>query len=148
MKVILTQDVKSLGKKNAVVNVSDGYARNFLFPKNLAKEATTGHLKEVDNLLKKEEAKKQEELNVAQGIASQLKGKTVVFKTKVGDNGKLFGSVTTKEIVEVIEKQYSIPLDKRKVELKENIKILGVYSITVKLHPKVSVEVNVQVTAE
>lgn len=145
MKVILNEDVKKLGKKNEIVNVSDGYARNFLFPKNLAKEATPGNLKEVELAKKREADKKEQELQEARELADKLKNKTIHLSSKVGGNGKLFGSITNKEIAEALQSQFSVSIDKRKIELDEHIKALGSYEITIKLHPKVNAVMLVQV---
>lgn len=148
MKVILNKDVKSLGQKGQVVEVADGYARNYLFPRGLAKEATAGNLKELEQLKKKEERKKQEELENAKELARKIEGKVLKFTAKVGDNGKLFGSITSKEIAEHLEKQFNVKVDKRKVELAENIKSLGSYPVAVRIHPQVEAKVTVQVVEE
>ncbi|WP_227763044.1 50S ribosomal protein L9 [Zhaonella formicivorans] len=148
MKVILNKDIKSLGTRGAVVEVSDGYARNYLLPRGLAKEATAGNLKEIEMLKQKQERKKEEELMAAQETARKIEGKVLKITSKVGENGKLFGSITNKEIAEVLQAQYEVTVDKRKIELKENIKALGVYPITVRLHPQVSANLTVQVLGE
>jgi len=104
-----------LGVKGDVVNVSDGYARNYLLPKNLAVEATSGNLKELKNLKKKQEQKKELELKKAKETAQKIEGKTIQAATRVGDNGKLFGSITNKEIAELLEKNFDISIDKIKI---------------------------------
>lgn len=148
MKVILNKDVKNLGVKGDVVNVSDGYARNYLLPKNLAVEATAGNLKELENLKQKQERQKELEFQKAKETAKKIEGKTLQAVTKVGDNGKLFGSITSKEIAELIEKNFGITVDKRKVEVKEAIKAIGTYPVTVRIHPQVAAKIMVQVVAE
>lgn len=145
MKVILMQDVKNLGKKNSLVNVSDGYARNYLIPKGLAKEATPSAINEMKMREKAEIAKKENELANARKLAGRLNGATVTFAAKAGDNGKLFGSITAMDIAEKIEKEFNIQMDKRKIILPDAIKALGVYDIELKLHSGVSAVVKIQV---
>lgn len=145
MKVILIQDVKTLGKKGAVVEVAEGYARNFLFPRNLAKEATPVNMKELEHKNTLEGKKKQQLLDEAKGLANKISAITVIVSTKAGEGGRLFGSVTSKDIAEVLESKHKIVVDKRKVELKEPIKTLGVYQAVVKLHPDVQGEFKIQV---
>lgn len=148
MKVILIKDVKSLGRKGQVVEVADGYARNYLLPRGLAKEATPGNLKELEQLKKKEERKKEEELQAAKETAKKIEGKVLTFTAKVGESGKLFGSITSKEIAELLEKEYGVKVDKRRVELAENIKSLGSYPVAVRIHPQVEAKITVQVVEE
>ena len=146
MKVILLEDVKSLGKKNEVVNVSDGYAKNFLFTKKLAVEANSRNLNDL-KLKKSNDAKvAQEQLDAAKALAAELNEKSVTVKIKAGTGGRAFGSVSTKEIAAAAKEQLGIEIDKKKIVLSENIKNAGVYSVTIKLHPKVSVEMKVEVT--
>lgn len=146
MKVILKADVKGVGKKGDVVNASDGYARNFLFPKKLAEEATPGNLKTHD-LIKAKEAKiKAEELQEARALAKKIEELTVKLTVKTGDNGKIFGSVTSKDISEALEKQHGIKIDKKKVDLKEPIKITGVYNVDIKVFPEVSGKLKVAIS--
>lgn len=145
MKVILIQDVKTQGKKGAVVEVAEGYARNFLFPRNLAKEATPVNMKELEHKNTLEAKKKQQILDEAKALAKKISTVTVIISTKAGEAGRLFGSVTSKDIVEVLESKHKIVVDKRKVELKEPIKTLGVYQAIVKLHPDVQGEFKIQV---
>ena len=145
MKVILLSDVKGKGKKGDLVNVSDGYARNFLFPKNLAIEADNAALSELKSRNEASAHHKQEEIAAAKSIAEKLEGKTVVLSAKAGANGRLFGSVTSKEIVEKIEGDLGIKIDKKKMSVPE-IKNFGEYSAVVKLYPGISATVNVKVT--
>lgn len=137
MKVILKADVKGVGKKGDVVNASDGYARNFLFPKKLAEEATTGNLKTHDLMKAKEAKLKAEELQAAKDLAKKIGELEVALKVKTGDNGKIFGSVTSKDIAEALNEQHKIKVDKKKVDIKEPIKITGVYTVDIKVYPEV-----------
>ncbi len=137
MKIILLEDVKKLGKKGDLVDVADGYARNYLFPRDLAEEATAGKIKQ----LKKEKAaledRKEKEKEQAQEIAEKLSKAEVSLKVKAGEQGKLFGSVTTKDISEALKKQCKIEVDRRKIELFEPIKTLGEHKVDIKLFPEV-----------
>ncbi len=147
MKVILTKDVKAQGKKGDLINVSDGYARNYLLPKGLAKEATKQNLAELEG---KNDAvayrKNQEELR-AHGIADRLKEITVQLSAKAGAGGKLFGSVTAKDIAEALKAQFNIEVDKRKIELSDGgIKTLGVTNVKVNLYPQIKGEFKVNIT--
>lgn len=146
MKVILLQDVKSLGKKGEIVNVSDGYARNMILPKKLGVEATGKNLNDLK--LQNQHAQKvaQENLEQAQKMAENLNDKIVEVKIKAGDNGRVFGSVSTKEIAEAAKKQFDLELDKKKLVLADPIKALGTYEVGVKLHPKVTGTLRVKVT--
>ena len=146
MKVILLQDDKTLGKKGDVVNAKEGYARNFLFPKKVAIEATPANMKILENQRKLQEQKEQEILAEAKKIEEELVKITIVIKTKTGENGKLFGSITTKEIAELLKETHNIDIDKRKLELEESIKSVGNYTVKVKLHAKVTAKLNVIVT--
>lgn len=146
MKVILKQDVATLGKRGATVEVSEGYARNFLMPRGLVVEASEGALKVLamekkvaDNKAAKEEAE-------AKALGEKLGSVEVVVPAKMGEGGRLFGSVTAKDIVEALAKQ-KIKLDKKKLELEEPLKHLGTYEVPVKLHPKVHVNLKVQVVS-
>ncbi|NLL70335.1 MAG: 50S ribosomal protein L9, partial [Epulopiscium sp.] len=137
MKVILMQDVKKLGNKGDVVNVNDGYARNFLLPRNLAVEAT----KEAMNVVKSEKRaqaqKEQEELDEARQLGEELKDKKVVISVKAGEGGRLFGSVTTKDISEAIGSQLKYKIDRKKILLDDPIRTLGSHQVPIKLHVKV-----------
>ncbi len=147
MKVILKADVKALGKQGQVCEVADGYARNFLFPKGLAVEATSGSLQDLAHKKVVEEKRKEKEKQNANELANRLNSLIVEVGTKTGEGGRLFGSVTTKEIADSLKKNYGIELDKRKLELKEPIKALGEYTIVAKLHPEVSARIQVKVIA-
>ena len=148
MKVILLEAVKSLGKKGDVVEVANGYARNNLLPKKLGVEATAKNLNELK--LKKANDEKIElgKLNAATFLSEQLKTKTVVCEIKIGDNGKSYGSVSTKEIAAALNSQHGIEIDKKDFVLKESLKTVGEYDVKVKLHPKVTATLKVSVVAE
>lgn len=148
MKVVLLQDVKSLGKKDEIVNVSDGYARNYLFPKNLAAEATSGKLNEISEKKKALENKKKKELEEAKALAKKLNNKEIVLKTKAGTSGKLFGSITSKDIADMIKSQYKIEVDKKKVVLDDAIKALGSHLVEIKIYPDITAKIKVIVTEE
>lgn len=145
MKVILLQDVKALGKKGEVVNVNDGYARNFILLKKLGVEANGKNLNDL-KLQKNNEAKvAQEHLDAAKKLAEELKAGKVVLTMKVGEGGRTFGSVSSKEIAEAVKEQMHLDIDKKKIQLKEQIKTLGTHIVSVKLHPEVTAELNVSV---
>ena len=133
MKVILKENIKSIGKKDEVVNVSDGYARNYLFAKNLAVEATPGNLAKLQTKKDSAQFKKNAEKEEAQKVADKLGKLTLEFKVQAGENGKVFGGVSSKEIAEKLEKEHQIKVDKKKIDLKEPIKILGVKRVDIKL---------------
>ena len=134
MKVVLLADVKGSGKKGELVNVSDGYARNFLFPKKLAKEANAQALNELKNAEESKAFKIKQETEAAQASADKINGKSVSILAKAGQGGKLFGSVTAKEIAEAIKKQYGVDVDKRKIDTKGDMKAFGTYECEVKLY--------------
>ena len=145
MKVILLQDVKSLGKKGEIVSVSDGYARNMIIPKKLGIEATPKNLNDLKLHNKHQEKIAQEQLEDAEKLAEELKDKQVEVKIKAGENGRTFGSVSSKEISAAVKEQLHLDLDKRKMVISEPIKSLGTYEVTVKLHTKVSALLRVKV---
>ena len=145
MKVILLEDVKSLGKKGEVVNVNDGYARNLLFKKNLGIEATKQNLNDLKLQKQNNDKLEAERLEEAKKLAKELEEKEVVLAIKTGSDGRVFGSVSTKEIAEAAKEQLGYELDKKKMHLKDAIKSIGTFHIPVKLHPKVTVELKVVV---
>ena len=145
MKVILLQDVKSLGKKGELVNASDGYARNFLFPKKLAKEANAQAMNEYKNAEDSKNYKIATQKAQANHDKSLIEGKTFVMKAKAGSNGKLFGSITAKEIANAIKQEYSINVDKRKVVLSTDIKTFGKFTAEVKIYTGISATINIEV---
>lgn len=144
MKVILSQDVKSLGKKGELVSVSDGYARNYLFPRKLASEANAQAMNELKNRESAEKYKVETELKAAKKTAEKLEGKTIKISAKAGQNGRLFGSVTAKEISEKLKAEFSLEVDKRKIVLDE-IKSFGIYPVEVKLFSGLSASFYIQV---
>ena len=137
MEVILLQDVKALGKKRQIVKVNDGYARNFILPKKLGVEANSKNLNDL-KLQKAHEAK----------VAAEIKEKEVVLKLKLGEGGKTFGSVSSKEIADAAKEQLGYDIDKKKIQLKESIKTLGVHNVPIRLHAKVTAELKVKVVEE
>lgn len=147
MKVILQQDVKSLGKKGELVNTSDGYARNYLFPRNLAVEANSQAMTELQNRESSKKHKIAVETDEAKQAAAKINGKIIEIKAKAGQGGRLFGSVTAKEIAEAMKKNFSIDIDKRKITVND-IKAYGSYPASVKLYQGVSAEFTVKVTEE
>lgn len=148
MKVILTQDVKKVGKKGEIVDVKVGYARNFLFKQNLAVEATSQNLKELDEQLAAIKKKNEEELKAAQDLGKHIEELQVEVKLKTGEGGRTFGSISTKEIADVLKSNFKIDIDKKKLQLDEPIKSLGTHTVTVKLHPEVNAQLKVKVSAE
>lgn len=142
MKVILLQDVKKIGKKGEVINTSDGYARNYLFPRKLAQEATDANLHILNNKKENERKQKLAEIEAAQKVANELKGKEIKIITKLGENGKLFGAITSKDIALEIKKQFKVEVDKKKIVM-DTIKVSGTYEIEVKLYPEVSTKMKV-----
>ena len=138
MKVILLEDVKSLGKKGQIVNVSDGYARNMILPKKLGVEATSKNLNDLKLRKANEEKVAQENLDAAKAFAEELSTKEVILTLKVGEGGRTFGSVSSKEISEAAKKQLNLDIDKKKLRLENPIRNLGVTNVPVRLHPKVT----------
>lgn len=147
MNVILLADVKGQGKKGDVVKVSDGYARNFLLPKKLAVEATKDSLNMLQGQKSSEEYRKQQELESAKALADKLKDITVELTAKAGENGKLFGSITSKDVAEELKMKHHIVVDKKKFNLPDGIKSLGTFNIDIKLHKDVVGVLKVNVTA-
>jgi len=146
MKVILTEEIRGLGTRGEVVTVKDGYARNYLFPKNLASEATTGNLKKIEHQRRKWALLAQEEKNAAQKAADSVKGVKVVVQKRVGEHGQLFGSVTANEIADALEAK-GVNVDKRRIELAHPIKTIGMHDVEVRLHKDVSAQIQVEVQA-
>ncbi len=145
MKIILLQDVKSLGKRGEVVNVSDGYARNMLLPKKLGVEATPKNMNDLKLKRAHEQKLAQEDLEAARDFAKNLEGKEVVLSLKVGEGGKTFGSISAREIAEAAKEQLRLTLDKKKLQLESPIKVLGVTEVPLRLHPEVTGTVKVVV---
>ena len=148
MKVILLQDVKSLGKKGEIVNVNDGYARNFILPKKLGVEATGKNLNDLKLQKNNEKKVAQENLEAAKELAAELSAGKVELSIKVGEGGRTFGSVSSKEIAAAVKEQMELDVDKKRIQLKEAIKSLGTHIVHVKLHPEVTAELKVVVKEE
>jgi large subunit ribosomal protein L9 len=148
MKVILLQDSKDLGKKGSVVSVSDGYARNFLLPRKVAIPATENNMRNLQEDHRREELKAGRLLNEARFQAGALNDATVTVRAKAGETGRLFGSVTSKDVADAIQAAYKLAIDKRRIEVEESVKTIGLYRATLKLHQEVEVSINVKVVAE
>ncbi|KSU59082.1 50S ribosomal protein L9 [[Bacillus] enclensis] len=148
MKVIFLKDVKGKGKKGEVKNVADGYAHNFLLKKGLAVEATNANVGQLEGQKKKEEKLAQEELEEAKKLKGTLEELTVEMKAKSGEGGRLFGSITSKQIADVLKKAHGIKVDKRKIEMNDAIRSLGFTNVPVKLHTDVTATLKVHVTEE
>ena len=145
MKVILLDNIKGVGKKDEIINASDGYARNFLFPKKLAIEANAENLSKLNNKKEAANYKKDVEKQKAEELAKKLKGIMLKIKVKAGENGKIFGGVTAKEISENLKSQYKFEIDKKKIELKDTIKTLGEFIVTIKLYEGVIANLKIEV---
>ncbi len=148
MKVILLQDIKNVGKKDEIINANDGYARNFLFPKNLAIESTKDNLLKLQAKKDSQKHKKNLEIEEFKKQAEKIKDITLEIKVKAGANGKIFGGVTSKEISEELKKQYKMEIDKKKINLKETIKNVGKFSIDIKFGEGVSAKLTLDIKPE
>lgn len=148
MKVILKADIKGVGKKDQVINSSDGYARNFLFPKNLAVEANNENMSKLKAKQDSNAFKKSQEKEEALKIAEKLSKIALKIPVKVGENGKVFGGVSSKEISEILSKEYKITVDKKKIDMKEAIKIIGVRTVSIKLYEGVVGNLKIDVIGE
>ena len=146
MKVILLEDVKSLGKKGQLVEVNAGYARNFILPKKLGIEATSKNINDLKLQKAHEDKVAAEQLAAAKVLAEELKNKSVELKMKVGEGGRTFGAISTKEIAAAAKEQLGYELDKKKISVDEPIKSLGVHNVKIKFHPKVTADLKVKVT--
>jgi large subunit ribosomal protein L9 len=147
MKVILTEEIRGLGTRGDVVSVKDGYARNYLLPKNLAREASAGNLKQIEHERRKWNLLAQQEKDVAQKAADKVKGVKITIEKRVGEHGHLFGSVTANEIADALMEK-GIEVDKRRIELEQPIKTLGVHDVDVRLHRDVTAQIHVEVVAQ
>ena len=145
MKVVLLKDVKNVGKRDDILTVSDGYARNFLFPQRLAAEATPGALKEIQRKRAAQDAREAEQLAEAKQKAEALKGKVVTLEAKCGEKGRLYGSVTSAEVAEALEKQHGVKVDKRKIDIGDPIREVGVRTISVWLHAGVTTSMQLDI---
>lgn len=148
MKIILLKDVKGLGKVGELVNAKAGYARNYLIPRNIAIEATPDNLEKLKETESQKEAKREQELKEAKKLKEKIEKIKVNIKAKGGTEGRLFGSVTSQDISNRLKKQHKIDIDKRKIDLKDNIKIAGVTEVEIKVYPDVSATLKVDVSAE
>ena len=148
MKVILLQDIKGVGKKDEIINASDGYARNFLLPKKLAVEANNENISKLKAKNDSKAYKKSIEKEEAQKTVDKLKGILLKIPVKTGENGKVFGSITSKEIADNLKQQYKIEIDKKKIDLKEPIKVLGSFSVNIKLYEGVVGTLKVQIISQ
>ena len=148
MKLILKQDVNKIGKKGEVVDVKDGYARNFLLPKDLAVLATPKNLKQLKKQEAATEKKNAEELAEAQEFAEKIEAIQVEVSLKSGEGGKTFGSISSKEISDVLKSEFGVDVDKKKIQIEEAIKSIGTHIVTIKLHPEVTCELKVKVNEE
>ena len=148
MKIILIEDVKALGKKGEIVNVNDGYARNFILPKKLGLEATGKNLNDLKLQKANEEKVAQQQLDDAKELAKKLEAGKVELAIKMGEGGRAFGSVSSKEIAAAVKTQMGYEVDKKKIQLKDSIKTLGTHTVPVKLHAKVTAQLKVIVTEE
>lgn len=147
MKIILTQDVKGTGKQGQIVEVNDGFARNFLLPKKLAKEATNANLNAAQAALQAEKHRKQVETADAKELAGRMQGLRVRITAKCGENGRLFGSITSQEIADALESQHALRIDKKRIVLHEHIKALGEYAVPVKVYAETLAEIVVEVVS-
>lgn len=143
MKVILLEDVKALGKKGEIVNVNDGYARNFILPKKLGLEATGKNLNDLKLKKANEEKVAKEQLEDAKAFAKEIGESKIELSIKVGEGGRTFGSISTKEIAAAAKEQLGFEIDKKKIQLKDAIKTIGTHEVPIKLHPKVTAELKV-----
>jgi large subunit ribosomal protein L9 len=148
MKVIFLKDVKGKGKKGEIKNVADGYAQNFLFKQGLAIEATPANLKALEAQKNKQKKEAEEELARAKQLKEQLERLTVELSAKAGEGGRLFGSITSKQIAEALQSQHNIKIDKRKIELNDAIRSLGYTNVPIKLHPEVTATLKVHVSEQ
>lgn len=148
MKVILLDNIKGVGKKDEIINASDGYARNYLLPKKLAVEANAENMSKLNNKKESANYKKDQEKQQAEELAKKLKGIMLKIKVKAGENGKIFGGVTSKEISENLKTQYNFAVDKKKIELKDTIKTLGSFNVSIKLFEGITANLKVEVISE
>ncbi|NLC04457.1 MAG: 50S ribosomal protein L9 [Tissierellia bacterium] len=148
MKIILLKDVKGLGVEGDLVNSKDGYARNFLFPRGIAIEATPANLRKWEETNKKLETKKQEEEEEALKLKEKIETLTVTLKGKGGEGGRLFGSITSKDIADGLKNQYKIEIDRRKIELKDNIKVTGLQEVEIRVYPEITAKLKVNVISK
>lgn len=145
MKVILKEDVKGLGKKEQMVEASDGYARNYLFPKGLAVEATAANINIMKTKKEAEAQKKEKEIAQAKELANKLKDITVTLKAKAGESGKLFGSITAKDVADALKSQHKLDIDKKQLVMPDAIKAIGTFTVEAKLYPAISSKFTIKI---
>jgi large subunit ribosomal protein L9 len=148
MKVILKEDVKGLGKKEQMIEVSDGYARNFLFPRSIAVEATASNQNIMKTKKDAEKSKKDRELAAAKVLAEKIKNLQLVLKVKAGEHGKLFGSITSKEIADKLKSNFNLDIDKKKITLPDSLKTIGTTEVEIKVYPEVSAKLTLKIEQE
>ncbi len=148
MKVILKQDVKKLGQKGEVKEVSDGYARNFLLPRGLAIEATDGKVKQLQERQERREKKREKEEQKALKTKAKIDGKTIEVKARAGEDGRIFGTVTSMEIADILQEDFRVSIDKKRIEIQEPIRTLGEYSVRIKVFPSIQATLKVLVKPE
>ena len=148
MKVILLKDIKGTGKKGDIINASDGHARNYLIPRGLAKEATDGSVKELEHQNAAKVKKEENALAEAKALAEKINQFEITVKTKAGEGGRLFGSITNKDVADLIKTNYGLEVDKKKIALDHPIRNLGTTSVTIKVFPKVPAQIKVHVVEE
>ncbi len=146
MKVILKQDIKGVGKKDQVINAADGYAKNYLFPRNLAVPADSGNMNNLKAKQDSESFRRGEDRKASEALAEKMKNITLKFQVKAGENGRLFGAITAKEIAETLKKDYDIAVDKKKIMLPDSIKVAGTQKVDIKLNEGVVAKLTVMVT--
>lgn len=145
MKVILLQDIKGTGKKGDVINASDGHARNYLIPRGLAKEATDGNVKLLEHQNASKLKRAEDELDAAKQLAADISKLEITIKTKAGEGGRLFGSITNKDVADLIKEKHKLDIDKKKIALDQPIRTLGTTNVTIKVYPKVTAQIKVHV---
>jgi large subunit ribosomal protein L9 len=145
LKIILKKDIKTLGKKESMIEVNDGYARNYLLPRGLAVEANTTNLNVMNTRKEAEKSKKDRELAKARELAEKLKNISVVIKTKAGENGKLFGSITSKDISDKLKNDFNLEIDKKKINMPDTLKSLGTAEVEIRIYPEVNVKLIVKI---
>lgn len=148
MKVILLKDIKGTGKKGEIINASDGHARNYLIPRGLAKEATDGSVRQLEHQNAAKVKKEEEAFEQAKKLAEEINKLEVTFKTKAGEGGRLFGSITSKDVVDMIKSKHNIEIDKKKITLDQPIRTLGTTNVSIKVYPKVTAHIKVHVVEE
>ncbi len=148
MKIVLRDDVENVGRKGDLIEVTDGFARNYLVPRGLAMKATKGVVRQADVMRRSREAREARDRESAQALADQLTGRRIALRARAGEGGRLFGSITSADVVDAVREQTGVELDRRKTQLAEPLKELGAVDVPVKLHPEVEVTLTVDVVAE